>query len=110
MRTKLTVLGNQRDWANLYPTPLTAPKLQELQRERQGVNASGKFPLISNASCPRHLWLPKCSHSEFSLQVTVGCGFLVFKAFMIQLQYFLQRKLPGGIQYLYLQHLLSKAE
>ena len=95
MRTKLTVLGNQRDWANLYPIPLTAPKLQELQRERQGVNASGKFPLISNASCPRHLWLPKCSHSEFSLQVTVGCGFLVFKAFMIQLQYFLQRKLPG---------------
>lgn len=67
MRTKLTVLGNQGDWANLYPIPLSAPKAPGAPEGKgKGVNASGKSPLISNASCPRHFWLPKSPHSEFS--------------------------------------------
>ena len=42
MRTKLTVLGNQGDWAKLYPIPLSAPKLQELQKGKAPPTVTGR--------------------------------------------------------------------
>lgn len=84
MRTKQTALENQspNSKASRYPAPFgdgggpgsrPPSSLRSSSRERQGVNASGKFPAITNASCPRHLRLT-ASELTFWIQFTRNCG------------------------------------
>lgn len=107
MRTKLTVLGNQ----GIGPTCilyLSVPQSsRSSRRERQGVNASGKSPLISNASCPD---ISGCLGAHILNSATSDCRVwlnypsCIQSIHEIQLRYFLQQKCPGEIQCLYLQH------